>query len=83
MAGGTPMKDAVAAYLALRRTAGFEMANAEYLLDSFARFAAERNETHVHRQTAIDWAAQGVSAGATRRTTENGLSVRPSRPPRR
>jgi hypothetical protein len=26
------MKDAVAAYLALRRTAGFEIANAEYLL---------------------------------------------------
>ena len=35
------MKDAVAAYLALRRTAGFEMASAEYLLGSFARFAAE------------------------------------------
>ena len=30
------MKDAVAAYLALRRAAGFEMASAEYLLDSFA-----------------------------------------------
>jgi integrase/recombinase XerD len=56
------MKDAVAAYLILRRAAGFEMANAEYLLDSFARFAAERDEAHVHRQTAIDWAAQGASA---------------------
>jgi integrase/recombinase XerD len=55
------MKDAVAAYLALRRAAGFEMANAEYRLGSFARFAAERNETQVHRQTAIDWAAQVVS----------------------
>jgi hypothetical protein len=29
MAGVSPMKDAVAAYLALRRTAGFAMANAE------------------------------------------------------
>ncbi|MDA8252809.1 MAG: hypothetical protein M0Z28_27075 [Rhodospirillales bacterium] len=56
------MKDAVAAYLALRRTAGFAMANAEYLLDSFARFAAGRNETHIRRQAAIDWAAQGASA---------------------
>jgi integrase/recombinase XerD len=56
------MKDAVAAYLALRRTAGFAMANAEYLLDSFARFAAGRNETHIRRQAAIDWAAQGTSA---------------------
>ena len=56
------MKDAVAAYLALRRTAGFEMANAEYLLDSFARFVTERNETHIRTQSAIDWAASGASA---------------------
>jgi integrase len=56
------MIDAVAAYLALRRTAGFEMVNAEYLLGSFARFAAERNESHIRRQAVIDWAAQGASA---------------------
>jgi integrase/recombinase XerD len=56
------MKDAVAAYLTLRRAAGFEMANAEYLLGSFARFAAERNETLVRAQTAIDWAAPAASA---------------------
>jgi integrase len=55
------MNNAVAAYLALRHAAGFKMANAEYLLESFARFAAERNETHVRKQTAIDWAAQGES----------------------
>src|SRR5882757_4943808 len=61
MAGGAPMKDAVAAYLTLRHVAGFEMVNAQYLLGSFTRFAAERNETHVRRQTAIDWAAQGAS----------------------
>jgi site-specific recombinase XerD len=56
------MKDAAAAYLTLRRAAGFEMANAEYLLGSFVRFPAERNEIHIHRQTAIDWAAQGASS---------------------
>ena len=56
------MKDAVAAYLSLRRAAGFKMSNAEYLLGSFARFAAERNESRVHTQTAIDWAARGPSA---------------------
>jgi integrase/recombinase XerD len=55
------MKDAVAAYLALRRAAGFEMGKAEYLLESFARFATERNETHIHTQTAIDWAAPAAS----------------------
>jgi integrase/recombinase XerD len=56
------MKDAVAAYLALRRAAGFEMASVEYLLDSFAIFATTRNETHVRTQTAIEWAAHGPSA---------------------
>ena len=56
------MKDTVADWLALRRAAGFEMANAEYLLGSFARFAAERKETHVRTQTAIDWATQAASA---------------------
>jgi integrase/recombinase XerD len=56
------MKDAVAAYLALRRAAGFAMASAEYLLDSFAIFATGRNETHVRTQAAIEWAALGPSA---------------------
>jgi integrase len=35
--------------------------NAEYLLKSFATFATERGQTHVHTQTAIDWAARGPS----------------------
>ncbi len=55
------MMDAVERYLSLRRTAGFDLINAEYLLASFTRFAAERNETHIRTQTAIDWAAQGRS----------------------
>jgi integrase len=55
------MMDAVKAYLALRRATGFEMANAECLLNSFAHFAAERKETHIRAQTAIDWAVQGPS----------------------
>jgi integrase/recombinase XerD len=55
------MKDAMTAYLALRRAAGFEMASAEYLLASFAHFATRRNETHISTQTAIDWAARGPS----------------------
>lgn len=55
------MMDAVEDYLALRRATGFEMANAECLLSSFARFAAAREETRIRTQTAIDWAAQGPS----------------------
>lgn len=55
------MLDAIETYLALRRAAGFAMSNAEYLLKSFAAFAAERAQTHVQTQTAIDWAALGPS----------------------
>jgi len=51
----------IEAYLDLRRATGFAMSNAEYLLKSFAAFAAERGQTHVHAQTAIDWAALGPS----------------------
>jgi integrase/recombinase XerD len=49
------MLKAIEAYLDLRRATGFAMSNAEYLLKSFAAFAAERGQTHVHAQTAIDW----------------------------
>jgi integrase len=53
------MLNAIETYLALRRATGFAMSNAEYLLKSFATFAAERGQTHVETQTAIDWAALG------------------------
>ena len=39
------MIQAVESYLSMRRAAGFELKNADYLLHSFARFAAERGET--------------------------------------
>ena len=55
------MLEAIEGYLALRRATGFAMLNAEYLLKSFAAFATERGQTHVHMQTAIDWAARGPS----------------------
>ena len=38
------MMPAIERYLALRRATGFQLSNAEYLLGSFARFAAARNE---------------------------------------
>lgn len=55
------MLETIETYLALRRTTGFAMSNAEHLLKSFGAFAAERGQTHVHTQTAIDWAALGPS----------------------
>lgn len=55
------MLKTIETYLALRRATGFAMLNTEYLLKSFAAFATERRQTHVHTQTAIDWAARGPS----------------------
>jgi integrase/recombinase XerD len=55
------MLTTIEAYLTLRRATAFAMSNAEYLLKSFAAFAAGRGQTHVHTQTAIDWATLGPS----------------------
>lgn len=54
----TPSIDA---FLALRRAVGFKLETEEYLLRSFARWAADRGETHVRAQTATDWAATARS----------------------
>jgi integrase len=48
-------------YLAVRRAAGFALTVDAGLLHSFARFAADRAETHVQRQTAIAWATRAPS----------------------
>src|SRR6202161_884060 len=61
LAGGSLMLKAIEHYLALRHATGFAMLNTEYLLKSFAAFATERGQTHVHTQTAIDWASRGPS----------------------
>ena len=53
LAGDALMLNAIETYLTLRRATGFAMQNEEYLLKSFAAFAAERGQTHVHTQTAI------------------------------
>jgi integrase/recombinase XerD len=55
------MIKAVETYLAMRRAVGFELLNADYLLRSFAHFAAGRGETHVRAATAIDWASQSAT----------------------
>jgi len=49
-------------YLALRRAAGFQLRVPEVHLRNFARFAAERHETHIRTQTALDWAALAPSS---------------------
>ena len=48
-------------YLAVRRATGFELTNTEYLLRSFAHWAAQRDETHIRSESAIAWANQTAS----------------------
>ena len=55
------LSNAIDDYLAIRRAAGFQLRVAEYRLRSFTRFATERGESHVLRQTAIQWAALAPS----------------------
>ena len=52
---------AVTNYLAVRRTTGFALSNAQYLLRSFAAFAAKREEQFIRTATVIDWASQAMS----------------------
>jgi integrase/recombinase XerD len=55
------MMTAVEAYLAVRRAAGFTLSNPECLLRSFARFATERQQTHIRTATVIEWASLAAS----------------------
>lgn len=55
------LSQAIDCYIAIRRVAGFELKVQEGLLHNFARYAADRSQTHVQRQTAIDWAAKAPS----------------------
>ena len=55
------MKAAIETYLALRRTLGFALSTTEYLLYSFARFAATQKQTHIRTETVIRWASQARS----------------------
>jgi integrase/recombinase XerD len=55
------MINAVEAYLAVRRAAGFTLSNTDYLLRSFARFAADRQEAHIRTATVIAWASESGS----------------------
>jgi len=55
------LKQTIDRYLEVRRAAGFELKGDESLLRDFARFATDRLETCVRRQTAIDWAGKAPS----------------------
>jgi site-specific recombinase XerD len=58
------LKQLVIDYLKARRALGFELEAPERMLHDFVHFAMARGEEHVRAATAIDWAAQGSTAGA-------------------
>ena len=51
-------------YISLRRTLGFKLDDLSGNLGAFARFAADRGDTHVHASTALDWATGASSPHA-------------------
>jgi integrase len=62
------INDAVKAYLAIRRAAGYKLQDDAVYLGSFAQFATERGDTHVVSHSAIAWAkaTRSESQRATR-----------------
>ena len=70
------MLNAVETYLTLRRATGFAMQNAEYLLKSFAAFAAERGQTHVAHANGHRLGSSRAIRGATRCAAESRLPLR-------
>jgi integrase len=50
------LKREIDRYFALRRAAGFKLADAEYCLHRFATFAAKRREQYVRVETVLEWA---------------------------
>ncbi|MGZ4824814.1 MAG: tyrosine-type recombinase/integrase [Terriglobales bacterium] len=51
-------------YISLRQTLGFKLRELSLNLNAFARFAAERGETHIRIATAVAWATEGSSPHA-------------------
>ncbi len=48
-------------YLEIPRALGFKLDSTEYYLRRFVRLADERGDTHISRQTAMDWAARAAT----------------------
>ena len=60
------LMEAVDAYLAVRRGAGFQLKAVEFYLRDFANFAIGRGDQYVVTRTAIDWAVVGTSEAQRR-----------------
>ena len=54
----------VARYVSLRQALGFTLRHVSRHLHAFARFAADRGDTHIRASTAVAWATQARSPSA-------------------
>lgn len=68
---------AVDSYLTIRRAAGYELENPEYILRSYARYAVNCGQTHIKSQSVIEWARQAPSA--SQRTNRLNTVIRLAR----
>jgi len=55
------LKNEINAYVELHRAMGFNYRTPNYLLQSYLRFAEQRNDTVVRSQTVIEWAVMAPS----------------------
>lgn len=58
----SPLRQALADYLAVRRTLGYRLARAEKLLAQFLTFVEDRGEEHLTIETALAWATAPANA---------------------
>jgi len=54
----TPLRQALAEDLAMRRALGYRLARAEKLLGQFVAYVEARGETHLRTETALAWATR-------------------------
>jgi len=58
----TPLRQALADYLAMRRALGYRLARAEKLLAQFLAFVEDRGEEHLSIEAALAWATAPAGA---------------------
>jgi integrase/recombinase XerD len=69
----SPLRQALADYLAVRRVLGYRLVRAEKLLAQFLTFVEARGEEHMTTTTALAWAT--LSPGAHRSWASTRLSI--------
>lgn len=75
----SPLRQALADYLTMRRALGYKLDKTERLLGQFVSFAEDRGEAHVRTETALAWATCPSGAAAiwySRRLAEVRLFAR-------